>query len=161
MTFIYDFFLWKKSILLCFVLIFVPSFSFWRVMVFFQRRCDSTIMSTGGSVKQPINGSRPDDAAYRIIYKTQDFISPKKERKKSDLRSEDEVGIFLCRSCRCRHPPRICSCSSWWRKRERPSSSVRYQGNDQNTAPDLTPLCQCEADALAFLWCVSYGNGWS
>lgn len=78
---------------------------------------------------------------------TEDLISPKKEREYSDLQSEDEVEIFLCRSCQCRHPPQICSCSCWWREHERQGtkgfnhpSSVRYQYRMIKILPQILPL---------------------
>lgn len=76
-------------------LIFVP---FWTRHVFFQRRCDSTIMSTGGSVKQAINGSRSERRSLQDNLQTQDFISPKKERKKNIWLTERRWGRNLSMS---------------------------------------------------------------
>lgn len=47
-----------------------------------------------------------------VLSGKQALNSSKKERKCSDLQSEDEVEIFLCRSYLSHHPPQICSCSS-------------------------------------------------
>lgn len=83
----------------------------------------------------------------------------KRKEKNSDLQSEDEVEIFLCRSCLSHHPPQTCSCSSWWGEAVR--LTIQSQSDYEQPAPTLTPPCRCVAGALAFLWCVSYGNGWS
>lgn len=125
----------------------------------FQCSCESSITSAGGAVCQLMSGLGPKKDSLQHNQKNKLEIHQKRKEKHSDLQSEDEVEIFRCRSCLSHHPPQTCSCSSW--RGEAAGLTVQSQPDYEQPAPILTPPCRCGAGALAFLWCVSCGSGWS